>query len=585
MPSILSKFTKAGSDIERGGAVHRRAHTTSESRSTTPSTSSSGNPRLVLTSESTEALEPLSAGSQHRQDSMPMSKQPDRNQTLYPDSEEGRARKAFAEKMRDSGRRALSVGTPQGPDDDDGTPGPRRPVPPPPTREVPPVPALPPRSHTEVPRSEHTPAASQARHDVPPPVPSIITTPQQKTQPLVSSPTSESPPTTPPTTKDDLKRQGSEKKKSSTGSSGWQRRASLSGRSPPRRIHPSGGLASAIAGSGLALVNPAVQRPLMPAVNPVAATTRHRHNSSASDIGLGGRDRHAQSRTMSQNHRDTAVLEDGVNDENSGSSGSESDGDSSGDDMDPLADGVAPITGFAVASNKRTADFHALFPTVPEGDYLIDDYGCALQREILIQGRLYISENHVCFHANIFGWTTDVSLRFSSHLSFLLCFLLISQLVIPIDDITSIEKRMTAYVIPNALQINTYHGKYVFASLLSRDTTYDVIYNIWRSVRPEGAPPSPRGSIDDSVGASMGSVMEGLVPLNGLPGMTVKAKRKATQCACGVEGKHYSEVAMDTIVLGEPEKIYNLMFASGFIKEFMRDDQKLQGEHLKSLER
>ena len=37
------------------------------------------------------------------------------------------------------------------------------------------------------------------------------------------------------------------------------------------------------------------------------------------------------------------------------------------------------------------------------------DYGCALQRDILIQGRLYISENHVCFHANIFGWVTDVS--------------------------------------------------------------------------------------------------------------------------------------------------------------------------------
>lgn len=36
------------------------------------------------------------------------------------------------------------------------------------------------------------------------------------------------------------------------------------------------------------------------------------------------------------------------------------------------------------------------------------DYGCALQREILVQGRIYISENHICFHANIFGWVTDV---------------------------------------------------------------------------------------------------------------------------------------------------------------------------------
>lgn len=31
-----------------------------------------------------------------------------------------------------------------------------------------------------------------------------------------------------------------------------------------------------------------------------------------------------------------------------------------------------PVTGFAVASNKRNADFHELFPNVPEGDYLIE---------------------------------------------------------------------------------------------------------------------------------------------------------------------------------------------------------------------
>lgn len=92
-------------------------------------------------------------------------------------------------------------------------------------------------------------------------------------------------------------------------------------------------------------------------------------------------------------------------------------------DLD-LAGNEIPVTGFAVASSRRNADFHELFPTIPEGDYLIEgaslrllapqsahhspDYGCALQREILIQGRLYISENHICFHANIFGWITDV---------------------------------------------------------------------------------------------------------------------------------------------------------------------------------
>lgn len=37
------------------------------------------------------------------------------------------------------------------------------------------------------------------------------------------------------------------------------------------------------------------------------------------------------------------------------------------------------------------------------------DYSCALQREILLQGRLYLSENWVCFHSNIFRWETTVS--------------------------------------------------------------------------------------------------------------------------------------------------------------------------------
>src|SRR5688572_12590494 len=41
--------------------------------------------------------------------------------------------------------------------------------------------------------------------------------------------------------------------------------------------------------------------------------------------------------------------------------------------------------------------------------HFLKDYGCALQKEILIQGRIYVSLNHICFHANIFGWTTNVS--------------------------------------------------------------------------------------------------------------------------------------------------------------------------------
>ncbi|KAI0701268.1 GRAM domain-containing protein [Cerioporus squamosus] len=221
------------------------------------------------------------------------------------------------------------------------------------------------------------------------------------------------------------------------------------------------------------------------------------------------------------------------------------------DDLDLDPEDI-PVTGFAVASNKRNQDFHELFPSVPEGDYLIEDYGCALQREILIQGRLYISENHVCFHANIFGWITDLS--------------------IPMYEVVSLEKRMTAFVIPNAIQLSTRTAKYTFTSFLSRDTTFDVLFNVWRLARPDESIMgsqilSPRGSLDDD------SVAEG--GPNGAAPKKSQAISKVTQCDCGKNGQHYPEVAMEAVFPGTPEKIYNLMFTSGFMKDFMRENQKL----------
>lgn len=41
------------------------------------------------------------------------------------------------------------------------------------------------------------------------------------------------------------------------------------------------------------------------------------------------------------------------------------------DDDSDLAEDLS-VLGYAVASNRRNADFHALFPSVDEGDYLID---------------------------------------------------------------------------------------------------------------------------------------------------------------------------------------------------------------------
>ncbi|VBB73939.1 Putative protein similar to GRAM domain-containing protein YSP2 of Saccharomyces cerevisiae [Podospora comata] len=131
----------------------------------------------------------------------------------------------------------------------------------------------------------------------------------------------------------------------------------------------------------------------------------------------------------------------------------------------PNAAGSTPkLTGFAVATKKRNRDFHNLFKSVPDDDYLIEDYSCALQREILAHGRLYISEGHLCFSSNILGWVTTLVMSF--------------------DEIVSVEKRSTALVFKNGLEISTLHAKHIFASFASRDTTYDLIIKIWKLGHP-----------------------------------------------------------------------------------------------------
>ena len=158
------------------------------------------------------------------------------------------------------------------------------------------------------------------------------------------------------------------------------------------------------------------------------------------------------------------------------------------------------LTGFAIASKKRNRDFHSVFKSVPDDDYLIEDYSCALQREILAHGRLYVSEGHLCFSSNILGWTTTVVMSF--------------------DEIVSVEKRSTALVFKNGLMVSTLHAKHVFASFTSRDATYDLIVNIWKLGHPtlkstlngvqlEGTGGDKTEKIDDEPAAAESTSPEG----------------------------------------------------------------------------
>lgn len=110
---------------------------------------------------------------------------------------------------------------------------------------------------------------------------------------------------------------------------------------------------------------------------------------------------------------------------------------------------------------SRSEDFKRIFKDVPDDERLVVDYSCALQREILVHGRLYVSQNYVCFYANIFMWETLVSLRWK--------------------DVTSITKEKTALVIPNAILISTVNDKFFFTSFGARDKTYLMLFRVWQN--------------------------------------------------------------------------------------------------------
>lgn len=118
-------------------------------------------------------------------------------------------------------------------------------------------------------------------------------------------------------------------------------------------------------------------------------------------------------------------------------------------------------TQFRYATIKRNVDFHQVFRNLDLTDRLLDDFACALSREILLQGRIYVTEHCVCFNSNLLGWVTS--------------------LIIPLEDVVRIDKKSTAGLFPNGISIETKTAKHNFASFISRDATYDFIRTVWLS--------------------------------------------------------------------------------------------------------
>lgn len=132
-------------------------------------------------------------------------------------------------------------------------------------------------------------------------------------------------------------------------------------------------------------------------------------------------------------------------------------------------------------SEKKNNEFHALFKDsgISPDEQLLADYSCAFSRDILLQGRIYISREHICFNSSILGWVTSF--------------------VIPFKEVVQIEKKSTAGIFPNGIVFQTLHSRYIFASFMSRDSAFDYITHVWNHVvvgtDGSGSPNGTSGSV------------------------------------------------------------------------------------------
>eukprot|EP00842_Homolaphlyctis_polyrhiza_P004575 jgi/Hompol1/5118/HPOL_004159-RA len=125
-----------------------------------------------------------------------------------------------------------------------------------------------------------------------------------------------------------------------------------------------------------------------------------------------------------------------------------------------------------MASPKRNRDLRDMFPDLSVLEQLVEgahvfttqhlyggaDYTCAWQKEMLLQGRLYITTEHVHFYTKLI-WTYSTS--------------------IPIADITNLERKNVAGIFPSAIEISTKSSKFFFTSFLARDSAFDLISHLW----------------------------------------------------------------------------------------------------------
>lgn len=104
--------------------------------------------------------------------------------------------------------------------------------------------------------------------------------------------------------------------------------------------------------------------------------------------------------------------------------------------------------------------------SLPKKEVIFDDFGCAYNSGILHHGRMYLTENYICFYSSIMGINKKV--------------------IVPLNDVTKVTKAKSLGLL-KAIKIYTSTGRkssYKFQSFSDCNKTYKIIHKLWTNVSP-----------------------------------------------------------------------------------------------------
>ncbi|XP_061100021.1 GRAM domain-containing protein 2B-like isoform X2 [Conger conger] len=129
---------------------------------------------------------------------------------------------------------------------------------------------------------------------------------------------------------------------------------------------------------------------------------------------------------------------------------------------------------------KHNKTFHKIFLDIPESEELTHSFTCALQKEVLYQGKLFVSDNYVCFYSSVLLKDTRV--------------------VIHVSNVQAVKKQNTARLVPNALSIHNNEGeKYLFVSLRNREACYKLLCSVCPNMEKSGQSSPVVSSAENSI--------------------------------------------------------------------------------------